>query len=238
MWIGLFVLSAGLLAYVAVRQSYRIRTVNLGGRDAMLAAFGAAVIIYSLARLIIRKEVVEYFLSGMVLCGILFFNRYYWSYQQDYYRQLGFQYQLAQQTNLEDASNIVYLNADADLINIQHFYSLNGNARMVYGDQNRLIMGGFSDTAFLQDEKALAYFIESGNYHMSDYDRSHKRVDAVVCYSFDVSLKEVVRMKFSEWLDGGHFLEWLEENSHMTVYLDGSEGYERILREADYENTE
>lgn len=84
------VLSVGLFAYVVVRVTDIINTVGIGGCDAVLVPFGAAMIIYALYSLVFNKKLKIYLLIGTIMCGIIFFNRRYISYQSDYYKQFGF----------------------------------------------------------------------------------------------------------------------------------------------------
>lgn len=236
--IGLVALSAGLFSYVAVRLSYKIPASLLGGRDAVLVSFGAAMLIYGMLSLVFDFKMRIYIFVLLILCGLIYFNAYYLSYQQDYYRQLGFQYQLKEHMELGKLSNIVYLNSDVSLVNIHTLYALNGSAEIVYDNQERLIMGGFGETSFLEDDYWLDYFVESGNYHMSQYDRSHKRIDAVVQYSFDVNLKETLKMKVYEIMDDSRFEDWIQNRSNLVVYLDGTEEYNQLLSDYGYENIE
>lgn len=236
--IGFLALSAGLFSYVAVRLSYKIAASQLGGRDAVLVSFGAAMIVYGVVSLVFNSNMRIYVFVLLIFCGFIYFNAYYFSYQQDYYRQLGFQYQLREHPELENLSNIVYLNSDCSLVNIQSFYSLNGAAETVYNNQKRFIMRGFEGAACLKDDYRIDYYVESENYHMSEYDQSHKRIDAVIQYSFNVKLMDVIKMKAYEVFGDPRFENWIQNRSNIIVYLDGTEKYDSLLSDYNYKNLE
>lgn len=236
---GIIVLSAGLFAYVAVRQSYSISTVNQNGRDATLVAFGAAMIFYGIVSLLFEKDLAYCFFTSFIVCGIIFFNIYYLSWQQDYYRQLGFRYQLEQHKEIDDAYNIVYLNNDNGIVNIQSTYVLNANAEIVFENQKKFFMSNPLAAALLEDNNALDYLTEKNSgYHMCDYNLNHKRIDAILQYSFDVDLKDVIKMKVYELINSSRFDSWIQNRSKMTIILDGTVEYEKVLTNAGYKNIE
>ncbi len=234
--LGMIILSAGLFSYITIRQSGSVATAGIDGRDAILAGFGAAMVIYSVGMMLFHRKAAYCLFTAMILCGIVHFNLYYLSYQEDHYRQLGFQYQLKQHEELAEMRNLIYLNSDPGKINIKHFYHLNGNGAKAYGNESRFIMDGFGDASKYLQSDSLNYFVESDNYHMSEYDRSHKRIDAVLEYSFDSNVTDVVKMKFYELFDRKRFEKCLQEKSSMNVMLDGTEEYEAALLKAGYEN--
>ena len=73
---------------------------------------------------------------------------------------------------------------------------------------------------------------------MADYDRTHKRIDAVIQYSFDATLREVAKMKISELLGSEYFDKLISNKSSMTVLLDGTDEYTAILNANGYVNLE
>ena len=230
---GLLSLSVGLFPYVVIRNSSNLSTVSVGSRDTILTTLGAAILIYSIVVLVFKKKFQEIVFSIFIMCGILFFNTQYISYQQDYYRQLGFQYQLSQEKNLADTKNIVYLNSDPGRINIQSLYVLNGNAAEVYHKQNKCIINSFQEVSDLGSEM-LEYYAKSGLYHMMDYDIGYTRVDAIILYSMDITLKDTLKMKLYEILKSNKFDDWIVNRSTMQVYWNGTEEYDRFIVENGY----
>lgn len=234
--VGILALSLGLFAYVVVRGVGSICLNGANGRDSALVAFGVSMVIYGMYSLIFRDKIITYLMVGTILGGGIFFNMWYASYQTDYYRQLGFQYQLTQHEELMDACNIIYLNDDSGLVNIQSFYALNGNSELALGIDDKFIMSGFSGTSFMEQNELLDYFVESGNYHMDSYDISNKRIDAVIDYSFSASYFETMKLKALEIFDYSRFLDKLHRNTDMVVYMYGTEEFNHILLNNGYEN--
>ncbi len=238
---GIVVLSCALFPYIVVRQNVNISTTGWVGRDSILVALGVSMVIYGLSSLLFRKGMSRLLFIWIILCGCVHFNRWYLSYQQDYYRQKGFQYQLTLHENeLENAKNIVYINSDKGLINCQHFYQLNGNAEMVFGNQTRMIVGGFNSTKYFSPDMQadISIFVDSDNYHMSEYDVNYKHLDAIISYDCDVSLLATAKLKYYELFLHRKFEESLRDNSHMNVYMDGTDGYFDIINEQGYVNYE
>ncbi|MBQ8138892.1 MAG: hypothetical protein IJ195_05500 [Lachnospiraceae bacterium] len=189
--LGIIILSCGLFPYIVVRQKNMINTTGWVGRDSILVAWGVAMTVYAICSIVFRKPFSEVILIYLLICSCAFFGKYYLSYQQDYYRQIGFQYQLSlHEDELENMKNIVYMNSDKSLINCQHFYQLNGNAEEVFGDQTRFFIPGLDGLKYLSKEAqdSLNRFVTSGNYHMNDYDVNYKKIDAVIDYSCSISL--------------------------------------------------
>ncbi len=239
--IGFIALSAGILPYMVVRDSSVIHTFGIRGRDSTLVSFGSAMLFYALIELILEKRLRKYVYIWMIACGILFFNRYYLTYQRDSFRQLGFQYRLAEhREELEGTANVLYINEDDSLIDLTAFYELNGNAEKIFGDQSRFFINGLSTAVFLTDEQKelLEFFVESDNYHMSDYIIGHKRIDAIVQFSFHAELHEVLKMKLYELFDKNEFQRRITDHSEMIVLLDQTSEYEGYLMELGYTNLE
>lgn len=233
--IGGLVLSAGLFSYVVVRESYNIYITGLEGRDAILVPLGASIILYALVEFIFNRRIRAYMYALIIMCGIVHFNVWYLAYQSDYYRQLGFQYQLAQHQELRSSKNMVYLSDDVGRLNRTVFYVLNANAEMVYGDQTRFIMSGF-DNIDLLDGDNLEYQVKSGNYHMKDYDTMYKKIDAIVEYSNPISTVDTVKLKLYEIFNYEKFENWIYENSDLCVTLADTDEYNQKLENAGYVN--
>ena len=216
---GIIALSIGLYPYIVIRQSYEIHTVNAGGRDSILALFGAAMVVYSLIYFLLKKPLTKYCYIILVICGIVFFNRYYLFYQEDYYRQLGFQYQLSQHQELKDCLNIVYLNSDSVPVNFQSVYVLNANAEIVYGNQKRFIVSGFKNAEDILTNRKFQLDLDRPTYHMADYNWGTTNIDAVVNYVFDCHKKDLIKMRFYELTNNNKFEDYIKKQSAMTVYF-------------------
>lgn len=237
--VGFLVLSAGLFAYVAVRGSCNIYIKGLEGRDATLVPLGASIIIYALIEIlfIFNKNITKYIYILIIMCGVIHFNSWYLLYQSDYYSKIGFQYQLAQHKELSKSQNIIYISENEGVLNDTAFYVLNANAEIAYGDQKRLIMNGFKNAKLLQDNR-LNYFVESGNYHMMDYDTTYKQIDAVIKYLSPISSIDALKLRVYESFRTKKFRKWIEKNCKISVIMAGTDEYNRLLIKNGYINVE
>ncbi len=240
--VGIICLSVGIFPYVVIRQTYRIATVGLIGRDALLVPLGAAMLIYTLVSFFsCQSRIRKWCFLGYIFVSISFFNLCYLSYQEDWYRQLGFRQKLSlYKEDIEQAANIICL-IPSKQIDAGTFYQLNGNADLIFGDQSKFFMRGFSDAKHLAEGGKIKYlqiFVETGRYYMSNYDRTYKRIDAVIQYSFNATFSEVVKMKYYEVIGSAYFDRWISDKSSMTVLLDGTDEYTAILNANGYVNLE
>lgn len=228
--VGFLVLSLGLFAYVLVRGTYNINTIGVNGRDATLAAFGAAMIIFSIIELVFSDDIGKYITIGILIGGIAFFNLQYWDYQEDYYRQLGFQEQLKVNEELKSCSNVIF-SCNENNISGNAFYALNGNSEEAYGCSSIAFWESIdSADSFIYDTKRMQYITSSNRYHLKDYDIFHKRIDAFVNYSMPMSICNCFKVKYLEFVDKHAFYEYLRNNSKMKVAYYGSPEYEKILK--------
>lgn len=231
--LGFLALSLALYPYIVAKETFIIKTAGVGGRNATLVALGASLIVYSTTKMVIKEKMQKIFLCIVIACGIFYFNCQYLLFQLDYYRQLGFQYQLAQHMELSKTHNIIYINPDPGTVNIQMFYQLNGNAEEVFGTQDKLIMSNIQE--FLEkDDDEYKKYVDNGNYHMSDYDVSYRKIDAIVVYSMRAGIKDTFIMKIYELIGSENFRENIVNRSFMQVYLRNSEEYNQFLIEKGY----
>lgn len=246
MLLGFVALSAGLISYVVVFQTYKLAATGASGRHVMLAPFGMSVLLCGAVFTIFRPNTAKFLLAGMVLCGIVHFNTYYLSYQQDYYRQVSLQYQLEQHDELRSVGNIMYVNLDRGLVHWQPFYQLNAIAELAYDNQTRLILPYIQDNADYElarmdhartnepDIRDIGFvgtegFVDRPQYHMSDYTPGSDHLDAILEHSFSAGLLDVIPLRLREITDSGRFREEIMERTTFSVMTDDTDDYERYL---------
>lgn len=234
--VGIIVLSAGLFPFVLVRQSDVINTTGVGGRDALAASIGIAIVIGSLIATFLSRNLQRFAMTVLVICGICFFNVQYISYQQDYYGQLGFQHQLSEHTELSDFTNMVYINNGKRGIATERFYSLNANAEIVYKDQNRLIIARPREMSLLKDKDGLERAIDSDRYHMSGYVTGHDMIDAAMLFSQDLRLREVLLVKSYELTGNSRFEKMINNRSSMKIYMNDADDFRKVLADNGYKD--
>jgi len=223
---GFFSLSLGVLPYVIVRQTYRLCTIGLLGRDSTLVAFGSALIVYALVNIVINAPLRKAVYITLIICGILFFNRQYLVYQRDYYRQLGFEESIREnQDILKDFHTMLYMCDDTDELNAARFYSLNAIVEEVFHRQDKYIM---LEASQLQDDR-LEDYVKSDNYHMSEYDITYKELDVIAKYSMDISLADTLKMKVFEAIGSKRFDAFIKEKKDLKLYMSGTSEFDDII---------
>lgn len=230
--IGLFITYLGIFPYTVIGQ--KVWLVGVAGRSSILISVGMAIVIYALILWIPLKRIRVYIYSVIVICGILHFNYFYLLYQQDYYIQLDFMQELAENYEvLEEKKNMIYLTDYHSEIDVTRFYSLNSNAAQVFKDQSRFIMYNKSDLDYLTDEKQLYAFVNEGDYQMRDYEiGKSNEIEALLNYINKLSLKDTLRLKILEITNHEKFEDVLYKNKNLEVILDTSEYFDLALNEA------
>ena len=228
MVIGVIFAFIAMFPYVLIRQRIDLNPMGARGRDTMLIGFGASLAIYGFFKLVIKSKAREMLLMMMIAMGCVFFITYYVSYQRDYYRQLGFRYQLEQNKELDNCDTIVFLAEDEDLIYFTSCQQLNGNAEMVYGNQNKYILDSVSSSQQRINEIDETDEMVLVINHMSEYKKAD--ISAVVYYSFDVGFIDTLKMKIYEFVSTSRYEQYIMNRSEAKVYYKGSSEFEEILK--------
>ncbi len=225
---GVLILAAGIFAYVEVRGSFDIRTRGLDGRDAILVAFGASMIIYSIVVTLFRPRIAPYIFVFVIMCGIGFFNFYYLFYQRDHYYQLGFRYQLSR--NYEEVVDlhkiVVHPNFDYGEIHQDELAQLDGNAAIVFGDKTRYFTYTVEDA--LNDDR-IQMRKEWAWWNVDDFGLQNKEIDAVIEYSAYISLSDSLKMKVLELCNNDKFYEYLKNGTSMEIYYNGTQEFDDAI---------
>lgn len=221
---GLILLWLGLFAYVVIRHRYRIDTVGLAGRDSVLIGIGASMMVYALVRVCVYKRIVPYILSFIIMCGISFFLQSYQAYQLNYYKQQAFQHALKQNEQvLEAAKNIYVKDSNPDRYGFQSVYTLNANAELVFGKQDKFFFTSEKQMFSSWPRERLTL------YHMKDYNSLNKGIDAVVCFSFDMTSKDFRKIKIDELQNRNDVLNDISKSVKVMVFTKEDDRFREIL---------
>ncbi|MGN0471569.1 MAG: hypothetical protein ACI4F8_01860 [Lachnospiraceae bacterium] len=226
---GLFALAVALFPYVVIRQSNTINTSGTAGRDAISTPIGIALIIYSLVEMIFKERVKKYVYIVLTVGGVFYFNLYYLSYQNDFYRNQGFKEQLSVHSQLDEAENILYLNEDDALINIQSLNGLNGAAYLAYNNQKHAVFGGKTRAEALGDIQIMQQFASVSGNRMLDYSFESHELDAIVIYSYNPSLKNCLKTRYLEMVNSDRYREQLVDNSSIEIIWKWEDKYQEYL---------
>lgn len=235
MGLGYIAMYFGAYAYVVIGQSCRLN--DMAGRSSILLGIGLAVIFYALIRMIPHQKI-QAFVFGLILfCGLVHFNMYYLSYQQDYYRQQDFVYELCANSRcLDTTKNIYYITNDTSLIHPTRFYTLNANGRVAFGDQTHFFMQGKDDYSYLRGTGRynLETFVHSTSSNMSDYNigRSNE-IEAFVKYNNAIGLLETARLKWYEMVDYAKFEQELYGEKNLEIYTRDMPEYKQLMSDLE-----
>lgn len=235
MGLGYIAMYFGAYAYVVIGQSCRLN--DMAGRSSILLGIGLAVIFYALIRMIPHQKI-QAFVFGLILfCGLVHFNMYYLSYQQDYYRQQDFVYELrANSRCLDTTKNIYYITNDTSLIHPTRFYTLNANGRVAFGDQTHFFMENKDDYSYLRGTGIynLETFVHSTSSNMLDYNigRSNE-IEAFVKYNNAIGLLETARLKWYEMVDYAKFEQELYGEKNLEIYTRDMPEYKQLMSDLE-----
>ncbi|WP_407397722.1 hypothetical protein [Anaerovibrio sp.] len=229
--VGILAMYLGEYAYCAVGQWFHL--AGPGGRNAVLFGIGSSIIIFMIISSI-SVTIIRYSIFVIaILCGIIHFNMFYLSYQQDYYRQQDLVHEMRQNQNiLAQTKNIFYLTPNESMVNVTCFYSLNSNGREAFGDESHFFMNRRDDIAYLKGTGIydIQMFVHGGDYQMADYDvTGSKEIEAVVVYNNDLNLKKTMGLKFDELFNHDSFEERIFEGSNLAVYTPDMPRFDELV---------
>lgn len=217
--IGAITLYLALYPYVVVRKNFKIISSGINGRDAVLVPFGVAILMYFILDLFFSDRLKK-IVSIIFICGsIIFFNIHYWSYQADYYSNIGLQYQLKQHSIINNLQNIICLNSDKRKIKTWSFYCLNTYAEKVFKNQKRIMIDSKSFYDYYMNINNNSDSLKNPWYHMKETNFNYKKIELIIYYSCKLSLQETLKLKYYEMFNNKIFNKYIENKSKMTLYI-------------------
>lgn len=229
--IGIVAMYLGAYAYVAIGQSCIL--TGVAGRSSILLGIGSAIIIYSIILWIPSERIRALVCIIAVLCGVLHFNSYYLSYQQDTYRQQDLVHEMKENKELlEKTKNVLYITSTEPKVEATRFYTLNSNGREAFGDETHFIMNGLGDLMYLEGGSlySMEQFVYEGDYQMDDYEIGRSvDIEAIIVYDNYISLKEVFRQKIKEIFKYKKFEEDLYREKNLIVFTPEMDGFNEII---------
>lgn len=200
--LGIMVLIVGIFPYMVVKQ-IDIPLTGVGGRHSLLMGIGLAFCIYYGIGLIrLTKTIKEGCYIAVILLGALHFNDWYLNYQEDWYLQLQFQNKVAGNQHIIDNNTFLCCFKEEFPCEGTRFYTLNGNAYSIIGDDTRFFMCG------IQDGYEILDFPEEfmHGYNMDNYDLSDRSIDGVILMdNVTIGNKELLKLKWDEIFSADKF---------------------------------
>lgn len=235
--IGFLLMYLGAFAYVVVELWCDL--VGVGGRSSILLPLGAAIVIYGFIWLIPFYKIRKVLIAIISICGVIHFGSYYLSYQQDYYRQRDFVYELKENQNvLRNTKNILYLTHTEPEVGATRFYSLNSNAKEAFGDETHFIMYGPSNYKYLSLDcvEKMHRFIEE-EFLMCDYQIGRSTsIEAIVIYDNEIRKWDALVFRLKGLIHDDSYKNKLYRDTNLLVYTPDNEEFNKILEQYGIEN--
>lgn len=192
---GIVVYFIGVFPYIIVRGQ-DIGGVGVTGRDALLLGLGIAIMLYYGVRLIRWHPVFNKVVYiAIISLGILHFNIWYLNYQEDWYQQLQFEYEIAANPQIKQNNTFLCKFAYASPCDATRFYTLNGISYKVFGDQSRFFMGSVNEMGM--NENLQPYLLNG--YGMDNYDTNDISIDGVLLINNEpICNREVLSLRWDE----------------------------------------
>ena len=193
--IGALAYMAGVFPYIVVRAGAIVCT-GVGGRDSMMAGFGISIMLYSFVKLtnfphMLQKTV---FITAIIL-GIFHFNNWYLNYQEDWYQQLRFANEVAENKELKNDTTVLCDFSYESPCGATRFYTLNGISYYITGKKDKFYMSSIQDLQYGVEYNI--YFKEG--FNADDYDFYDTTVDSVlVIDNIPIENKKLLRLRFDE----------------------------------------
>ena len=215
---GLFVLIVGLVPYVMVRGR-AIDTFGVKGRDAVLVPLGFAIMIFSFLT-VIKNKYRKTLLTLLIVLGVVGFNNSYIEWQKDYYYQLSLE-NLLNNNVVRNNDTFFLTEINETEIEAQRYYSLNANAKNVFGNETRFFIPKVSNLYLLESEEEMKIAKEELEYShvMKDYNPDDLYFDAVLNFSCNLSDEDVVLLKYYELFNYEEFEKIIKSIGSLDIYL-------------------
>lgn len=194
-WVCLF---AGLFPYIVIRQA-PIYFKGVMGRDSLLLGLGIALIGYYNVKLFIKDGIASRICLGIIMIsGMLYMNKMYILYQQDWYMQLSLREEISTNQYIKDNDTFLCIFDNWPPSGGTGFYTVNGIGREATGEQTRLFMCGIGQLSLgINYNKWLLH-----GYNMNDYDQVDTKIDGVIFINNrDISFRETLTLRLVELFD-------------------------------------
>lgn len=213
--LGVAVYSAGIFAYIVVRNGGALDSTGVGGRDTMLAAFGIAVSVWAIVNILrLPKKLQELIFIAIIVLGIFHFNDAYLNYQEDWYHQQEFAYEISKNKELaESDKTVLCVFSDPSPVGATRFYTLNGMSYRITGKMDKFYFSSIEDLKF--GVRFNEYFKHGWN--ADDYDYYDTSIDSVLFINnYPVDNIKIVKLRINELFNHPVFEQEIADMSNIT----------------------
>lgn len=202
--VGMFAFFVGFFTYV-VKAGTAIETTGASGRYALLIGIGTALIFYYAIIVIFSRPMRKLIYILLALLGIFHFNFMYLDWQENYYQQLCFEKEVAQNKDIlkNDTFLCLFLGDYATV-----YYQLNGNSYAATGEENRLYIEGINGLTMLKDCNKNKQALKAYAYCMRDWDCSPDNlyIDGIILFrNTRITNRDLLTLKYKELFNREEF---------------------------------
>ena len=213
--LGVAVYSAGIFAYIVVRNGGALDSTGVGGRDTMLAAFGISISVWAIVNILrLPKKLQELIFIAIIVLGIFHFNDAYLNYQEDWYHQQEFAYEISKNKELaESDKTVLCVFSDPSPVGATRFYTLNGMSYRITGKMDKFYFSSIEDLKF--GVRFNEYFKHGWN--ADDYDYYDTSIDSVLFINnYPVDNIKIVKLRINELFNHPVFEQEIADMSNIT----------------------
>ena len=229
--VGLAIMYLSLFSYEVIRNGNEIASYGIGGRDAILFPLGFSILIASLISCLdFRKQKVAVW--AICVMGIVYFNSVYFTWQEDYYKQLALIHELSDNDYVAENNTFYMINKSQTSLNTQRYYSLAWNSYMAFGDQSRIYVSSLEEAKMLKDKTRLKKLIQSEPRlsGLNDYDIENTDLDAVLEFDAVLGKRKLIKLKLLEICSKERFEQEISDVGKLSVFPVSNEMWELIAQ--------
>lgn len=229
--VGLAIMYLSLFSYETIRNGNEIASYGIEGRDAILFPLGFSILIASLiACLDFGKQKVAVW--AICVMGIVYFNSVYFTWQEDYYKQLALIHELSDNDYVAENNTFYMINKSQTSLNTQRYYSLAWNSYMAFGDQARIYVSSLEEAKMLKDKTRLKKLLQSEpcNSGLNDYDIENTDLDAVLEFDAVLGKRKLIKLKLLEICSKERFEQEISDVGKLSVFPVSNEMWELIAQ--------
>lgn len=213
LFVGIFLFYIGFFPYV-IRCEGSILTTSIEGRNALLLGIGMAMIFYYALIVLLNPNLVKATYVFLIALGVCHFNDMYLDWQEDYYQQLRFEAEIAE--NEDILTNDTFLCLFHYPPYIGSFYQFTGNSRTATGEETRYYLT-IDKLAALPDFTEETWTLRAFNIRDWDYTPDNLHIDGILFFNnTPIGNGELIVLKLQELFNKKDFNQWIMDTKDIT----------------------
>ena len=163
---------------------------------------------------VLQKKLQELIFIAIIVLGIFHFNDAYLNYQEDWYHQQEFAYEISKNKELaESDKTVLCVFSDPSPVGATRFYTLNGMSYRITGKMDKFYFSSIEDLKF--GVRFNEYFKHGWN--ADDYDYYDTSIDSVLFINnYPVDNIKIVKLRINELFNHPVFEQEIADMSNIT----------------------